>query len=206
MRTMDISLSKKQRTIFFEGDSLLNLASDGTVNARYVTSTAYESVIAVKEKVAMSSYARNDWQLIRDIIPAIYTNITPYISEVDVIVIAAGSNDIASASKTGQQLFDALLSYRSEVIGRGVEIVVCTLIARNYAGDKVDTMTEIANYNQLVVDNASVYNYTVCDVAADSSFSDPNNSAFYSADKLNLTTDGMNLYASYLSNTLIELL
>ena len=206
MRTMDISLSKKQRTIFFEGDSLMNLSSAGVINDRYVTSTAYESIIAVKEKVAMSSYARNDWQLIRDIIPVISTNISPYISETDLIIIGAGSNDIASASKSGQQLFDALLSYRSEVIGRGVDIVVCTLIARNYAGDKVDTMTEIAIYNQLVIDNASVYNYTVCDVAADSSFSDPNNSAFYSADKLNLTTDGMNLYASYLSNTLIELL
>ena len=141
MRTMDISLSKKQRTIFFEGDSLMNLSSAGVINGRYVTSTAYESIIAVKEKVAMSSYARNDWQLIRDIIPVISTNISPYISETDLIVIGAGSNDIASASKSGQQLFDALLSYRSEVIGRGVDIVVCTLIARNYAGDKVYTMT-----------------------------------------------------------------
>ena len=205
MKTMDISQSKKQRTIFFEGDSIMNLSSAGVINGRYVTSTAYESIIAVKEKVAMSSYAQNDWQLIRDIIPVISTNISPYISETDLIVIGAGSNDIAS-SKSGQQLFDALLSYRSQVIGRGVDIVVCTLIARNYAGDKVDTMTEIANYNQLVIDNTSVYNYTVCDVAADSSFSDPNNSAFYSADNLNLTTDGMNLYANYLSNTLIELL
>ena len=127
----------------------------------------------------------------------------------DVVVIWEGTNDLFANSLTGAQGFANLLTYIQAVKAVGATVVVCTIIARDAAGDPAGLMdTEIPAYNSLVNSNAVSVGYTVCDLAADARFNAraDASSADYDADKFNLALAGQNYIATLLTTHLAGIL
>jgi hypothetical protein len=124
-------------------------------------------------------------------------------------VLWEGTNDIYANSLTGAQAWAKVVTYISAVVATGAQLVICTIIARDYSGEPAGVMdTEIPAYNTLVRANTAL-GYTVCDLAADSHFdarADASNTTYYNADKLHLALTGQNLVATLLTAHITPLL
>lgn len=196
-----------QRNIIFEGNSLFNRQTGGaTDGGQYIPVTVYNNVRATYP-LAYQSRAisgRNQSQ----INAAITTNIAPFAKRNDVMVIWEGTNDLYTNGVTGQQAYDNLMTYVTTVRGYGAKVVVCTVIARDYALDPADLMDRIAAYNTLIRNNTSNFD-AVCDLAADPVFdtrADASNTTYYNADKIHQAQGGQDQVVTLLTATLIALL
>jgi hypothetical protein len=198
----------RQRNLFFEGNSLMNhQINSGGIGGQYVPTSVYNNV-KTSYTLVFNSYAisgRNQTQ----INASISTNIAPFIKYRDIIILWEGTNDMYTNGLTGQQAYDNLATYVNTVRGYGAIVIVCTVIARDYALDAADLMTRIGDYNTLVRNNASSLGITVCDLAADPLFdarADASNTTYYNADKIHQATAGQNAVITLITSTLTTVL
>lgn len=112
------------------------------------------------------------------------------------VVIFAGTNDIASAGKTGAQVFTSLQSFVSQCISTGFTVYVVTTIDRGGSYDSV-----IADYNALIISNAASEGYTVIDAAALAAFQDSTDTDYY-YDLTHLTVLGHEVMAALIAAAL----
>lgn len=195
-----------QQQLVFLGNSLLNLAQNSStvLNGHYVSTGVYNTV-KTGRVLAFTCHAVSgmDQQEMNAILAG---TVLPYLNAGDVVVVWEGTNDIAANGLTGQQAFDNLVLCLEALEPTGVEVVVCTVIARDFATDDASVMdTHIPAYNVLVRNNAATYGYTLCDLAADAMFdarADCANATNYTADKTHLATAGQNNVITLLSATL----
>jgi lysophospholipase L1-like esterase len=95
---------------------------------------------------------------------------------------------------TGAQAYANLVTYANTVRALGIKLVICTVIARDLAGDPADLMnTRIPDYNTLLRANYASISDAFCDLAASPLFdtrADASNTTYYQTDKLHLTAAG----------------
>lgn len=198
----------KQRQIFFEGNSLFNQQINQSGHyGFYIPSSVYNNLRSTYRLAYFSHAIGSETQTL--INSKVSTNLSPYVKYGDVVVIWEGTNDMSNNSLSGQAAFDLLVTFVTTVRGYGAEVVVCTVTARDKAGDAADLMTRIGDYNTLVRNNSVTYNYTVCDLAADPLFdarADCSNTTYYDADKIHLATAGQDQVITLLTSTLTTLL
>lgn len=194
--------SCSQKRIFFEGNSLTNLASLTTTptlaeyNNNYVARIIYDSLRVLKN-ICYQSYAisgRTGTQILTDSVSI------PYLKKDNIVIYWEGTNDIYVNGLTGQQAFDKLTPFVSSALKRGAKIIVCTSLARDYSLDNGTVLSRIGDYNTLIRNNTSL-GYTLCDLGALSQFndrSDCSNTTYYVPDKLHLMKAGSDIIIAYL--------
>lgn len=194
--------------IIFEGNSLSNYGLGPVLNGYYIPLYVYNNVYSIKPLV-FNSFAISG-QNQTQINDSIAKKIAPIIHHGDYIVLWEGTNDMYTNGLTGAQAFNNMLTYANYVVSRGVKLIVCTVIARDYALDPADLMdTRIPAYNTLVRDSAAKYGYNVCDLAASTLFdarADASNGTYYNADKIHITQRGSDSVAVLIKRKLITIL
>lgn len=199
-----------QQKLIFIGNSLFNLAQNSStiLNGHYIPTGVYNSV-RTGRTIAMTSHAVSGYDQ-SEINAELAADVIPFLQTDDILVNWEGTNDMGSNGLTGQQAFDKVVTMIEAVDQTGCQIVICTVIARDAAGDAAGVMdTEIPAYNTLVRNNAATYGYTVCDLAADAMFNaraDASNATNYTADKVHLATMGQDRVVTLLSATLETIL
>jgi hypothetical protein len=204
--TTSLSVAK-QRNIIFEGNSLSNFSSNASaLFGYYIPITCYNNS-KTGYSLAFSCFAVSG-ETQTTINSLITTNITPRAKYGDIIIIWEGTNDLRTNSLSGAQGYANLITYVNTVKGYGCKVIVCTITARDLAGDDADLMTRIGDYNTLVRNNSSLFD-AICDLGADSHFdarSDCSNTTYYNADKLHMTTAGQDVVIGLLSPVITTVL
>jgi hypothetical protein len=175
-------------------------------NGHYIPITVYNNV-RVGRALRMTSYAVNSrtQTLINN---DIGTNILPYIRPGDAIDLWEGTNDFFVNGLTSAQAYANFLTYARTVRSKGAKLMVCSIIARNWATDPPDMMTRIGEYNTLLRDNPSEYDI-LCDLALEPEFDqigDTANGTYYLADELHQAVGGQNLVITRKTTSLNTLL
>lgn len=197
------------RRLIFEGNELFNRYPDPYIQSDgyYIPKRVYALTGARDEQYTFVNFSISSQT--QTIINVELARRIKRIQSGDVVVIWEGVNDLFANSLTGAQGFANLLTYIQAVKAVGATVVVCTIIARDKAGDAAGLMnTEIPAYNSLVNSNAVSEGYTVCDLAADARFNAraDASSADYNADKFNLSLAGQNYVAGLITTHLATIL
>lgn len=197
--------AKRQRKLIFEGNSLSAFAVNSSfANGYYIPQAVYTNVKATHLPLVYTCLAisgRNQTQINTDI----ETNIRPIAAPGDIIVLWEGTNDMYTNGLSGAVAYANLVTYINTVKTYGARVVVCTVIARDYALDRADLMTDVDSYNNLVRSNASSLGITVCDLAADPLFdtrADASNGTYYNGDKIHQATAGQDQMITLMTTTL----
>lgn len=203
-----ITYGKRQTNIFFEGNSLSNQGSDGgPVNGHYVTTIAYNTIIASKRGIAMHRNAISG-QKQSQINSAFATRVAPYAKPGDWLFNWEGTNSLDLDGLSAAAAFAELVTLSGYCSSAGINLMIGTVIARDGAGDAADLMTRIDAYNVLVRNNAATYGYRVCDLAANAAFDSraDASSGNYGADKIHLVQAGQDIAAGIISTSFISVL
>lgn len=199
---------KRQRNLIFEGNSLTDLGQDGgPVYGQYIPLTVYANVRTgrVLNYRCYSISGRTQTQ----INASLPTNILPFIKAGDIIVNWEGTNDLFVNSLSAADAYANLVTYSQAVRAMGVKLVICTVIARDFATDPPDLMDRVDAYNVLVRNNASSICEAVCDLGADAMFdtrADTANGTNYKADKVHLATAGQNNVITLMTTSINSIL
>lgn len=199
----------KQRIIYFEGNSLMVNDLNRTFACDYyVPTTVYQNLLAGGAKLSLWCRAqggRKQSEMNTDV--ANY--ITPYLQPNDIIVLWEGTNDLGNGGLSSADAWANVVTYINS-IPRGVKLVICTVIARDFVSDAADLMTRIGEYNTLVRNNASTYGYTVCDLGADPMFDDRADCSvtanYDSFDKVHLKSGGNTRVVSLMTTAVQSIL
>ena len=190
------------RRIHFEGNSLTALDSNSnTVNGQYVAQTAYNTIAASRNNVSIVSFAVSG-RTSTQINAAMGTQILASIQPRDAVIYWEGTNEMQVNGTSAADAFALVVTYRNGIWSYSPSLYICTVAARDLAGDDADLMTRIDAYNVLVRNNASTYGYTVVDIGGMPEFdtrADASNTTYYKADKIHMTTAGQNLAAGKMS-------
>ncbi len=179
------------RRLIFLGDSIFNCTGIDPVvlGNHYIPVSVYNNV-RTNRNLSFQSYASSSHTLHR--LSSSFSTYGNVINEKAIVVINAGTNDLGTSLRTAAQACNDLLYICGRIRSKGAISVVCTLPARNKAGDPADIETQRTNYNTLVR-NSSASIDVVCDVGADTMFdtqSDCDNTANYHTDKLHMDFSG----------------
>jgi hypothetical protein len=138
------------------------------------------------------------------------SKIMTMINKGDIVVYWEGLNDMRINDLSGSAAFNNVISYLNIIKTINPTVIICTVIATDKVSDPAALMNvEIPAYNTLVRSNASVYGYTVCDLAADPMFdtrSDASNATNYMSDYVHLLTPGNANVITLITNTVLSVL
>ncbi len=198
------------KRLFFQGNSLLdqNLNSTGIPTGKYITQLIYNNIRGSYTGLAFNDFSMSAQQqsTMNTLMTSQFT--AEMVHPSDVVVIWEGTNSLGmNPSQTGAQAFALLQTWITYVSQFTSKIIVCTVIARNFAGDAANLMTRIGDYNVLVRANYSGNN--LCDLGALSVFdtiADTANTIYYNVDKLHLVQVGQDLVASELQTKITNIL
>jgi hypothetical protein len=199
-----------QKRIFFEGNSLTNLAALTTTptlaeyNANYVAVSVYNTLKG-SYNLCYQSYAISG-QTGTQILSASAS--IPFLKKGDVVIYWEGTNDIYVNGLTGQQAFDNVSPFVALVLAKGAKIIVCTALARDFSLDNGTVLSRIGDYNTLIRANTSL-GYTLCDLGANTLFDDRadcSNSTYYVPDKLHLKTAGSDIQVTSIVSSITSIL
>lgn len=120
-------------------------------------------------------------------------------------ILLAGVND-ALAGSNAAAIYASLLSYAQGRIAAGHRVAICTeLPATSTAANNVTWNTTRATLNTSIRNGAAANGYTVIDLAADATIGGnaaSDNTTYYNADKLHLTTAGYAIVAGVVATAL----
>lgn len=119
----------------------------------------------------------------------LYSTARPF----NVVVLWGGVNDWAGGGRTGAQCYADVVTYTAARVAVGWKVVVLTNIAANATGPQE---TERLDFNARLRANSSGAAYTLADPAGDARFQNINDTTYYAADKVHLTTLGYSIIAS----------
>lgn len=193
------------RKIVFAGDSIFNCTGVTPIvlGGQYIPTTCYNSLISGRV-LMITSFASTG-----NTLSAIDTNFASKegvtLRYSDIYVIQAVTNDLGTDLKTAAQAYASLTSICAKARVLGAKIIVCTMPARDKAGDPADIETQRTDYNNLVIANSPNICDYVCGFGADPVFdtqADCANATYYATDLLHLAIGGSNVEATLLTTTL----
>lgn len=158
------------KKLFFQGNSLLDTNLNHTVNnGKYITYTLYNNIKASYPGLSLIDYSISgqDQIQINSLMTQQFTS--DIVKPNSVILIMEGTNNLSHyPSKTGAQAFSDLQIFITHISQFTNRYIICTTSARDVAGDPVDLMTRIDDYNILIRANYS--GNQLLDLAANSNF------------------------------------
>jgi len=120
--------------------------------------------------------------------------------EKSVVVIWAGTNDIAAFSRTDVETYNDIASYCSGRQTVGFKVVVLTILPRTdaTAGEEAYRVS----CNTMIRTNWATFADALVDVAADTRLDDFNDANYYAADKIHLVDGGYAVVASLINDAI----
>jgi hypothetical protein len=185
--------------LFMNGNSIMaNNAGSTVANARYLSHTLYANLLALGYNLSLFDYSLGG-QKQSEINTRMYDQINASnCTAKDIVLIMEVTNDLGIVqSVTAQTAFNNLKFNVDYVKQFTQKYIVCTCMARDFAGDLVTLMPKIDTVNGLI--RAEYSGYNLCDVAANTNFDTKAKASIsppMAADRLHVLQQGSDLLIS----------
>lgn len=194
---MIIAQGSKNKTIFFEGNSLSNRKEGDTnyANGYRFPVSCYNLIRAAAPSVniGMTSHAVGG-QTTATMITNFSSVVAPYLKPNDVVIVWEIVNDIATPL-TAQAAYNNIVTYCNLALNMGAKVAVCSTIT----SDGVNEATKVA-CDALIRSNWTSFAHALIDFRTVPHFQVPADAAdttYYNTDGTHLTNAGYDLLAAY---------
>ena len=187
------------RNLVFHGNSIMATQATRTQNSQYWTTRCYNNLLSSGvTNINHFNFAKTakDTGFLNTQLSSIIVG--SLVSDKTYLIFHEITNDYVLIGSTATQCYNNVVTYCNTAVSLGIpkkNILVGTMLARNFAGDPAGLEADRLTINTNIRDNFSTFCGAVLDFATLPYFDaigDASNTTYYDADKLHLSATGDN--------------